>query len=101
MVEPGPDPIVSLRERLVQALEECCRTRRHDSPELRRAVAEFARGATHVKLDRKWVLNSIQDMIDALVPAPDEYRRRTLGDTARRMVEDADVRWPTVGSYPR
>ncbi len=97
-----PEGIMLLRQSLVEALQESCRTRRYDSPQLRRAIQEFARGATHAGLGLEWVQTSVEDAIEtAVVPSLDEYQRETLCSAVGRMVQDADVVWPAADFYSR
>lgn len=97
LVDHGPDGILPVRERLVRTLERSCRACRGESLQLRDAVREFVRAARHTGLSLEWVLTAIEDAIDAgLEPPLDEYRRRALSTSVRRMVDELTGEWPSL-----
>lgn len=94
MVPTTPDgaglSAVDGRRRLVFSLQQAYNTRRFGSSSLRVAVGEFARNARHRGLDRNWVLDAVQDAIDAsLFPILSEAQRHAFSEPVQRMVEEA------------
>ena len=82
--------VLEVRERLLFSLQHAYSTHRYDSPSLEASIREFVRGARHRGLGLEWVLDAVQDAIDAgVLPALSDSQRRAFSGPVRRMAEEA------------
>jgi hypothetical protein len=90
-MQNGSNPtVLQGRQRLVFSLQTAYSLRRFDSPGLQAAVGDFVWSARHRGLDLKWVLDAVQDAIDAgVMPALSESQRRAFSGAVRHIAEEA------------